>query len=188
MPNRLNSKLNRISISDAARHEGEAVEIAGWLYNIRKSGKIVFPIVRDGTGLMQCVAVKSQLPEDVFETLNNLTQESSIILQGRVRSEQRAAGGFEMDVDAVQVIQRVTEEDPYPITPKEHGVEFLMDRRHLWLRSQRQHAIIRVRHEIIKAVRDYFDSHGFTLVDTPDLSPPPRVKAPLTLFEDELLR
>ena len=171
MPNQLNSKLNRISISEAARHESEHVEIAGWLYNIRKSGKIVFPIVRDGTGLMQCVAVKSQLPEDVFETLKNLTQESSIIVQGMIRAEQRAAGGFEMDIDAVQVIQRVTEEDPYPITPKEHGVEFLMDRRHLWLRSQRQHAIIRVRHEIIKAVRDYFDSHGFTLVDTPIFTP-----------------
>ena len=163
--------MNRISISDAARHENEQVEIAGWLYNLRKSGKIVFPILRDGTGLMQCVAVKSQLPEDVFETLKNLTQESSLILRGKIRAEQRAAGGFEMDVEGVQVIQRVSEEDPYPITPKEHGVEFLMDRRHLWLRSQRQHAIIRVRHEIIKAVRDYFDSRGFTLVDTPIFTP-----------------
>ncbi len=163
--------MNRITISSAAHHENEIVEIAGWLYNLRKSGKIVFPIVRDGTGLMQCVAVKSQLPEEVFETLKNLTQESSLILRGRIRAEQRAAGGFEMDVEGVEVIQRVSEDDPYPITPKEHGVEFLMDRRHLWLRSQRQHAIIRVRHEIIKAVRDFFDSNGFTLVDTPIFTP-----------------
>jgi asparaginyl-tRNA synthetase len=174
--------MKRISISEAARHENETVEIAGWLYNLRKGGKIVFPIVRDGTGLMQCVAVKSQLPEDVFETLKNLTQESSLIVHGKVRAEPRAAGGFEMDVEGVEVVQRVPENDPYPITPKDHGVEFLMDRRHLWLRSQRQHAIIRVRHEIIKAVRDYFDSHGFTLVDTPIFTPA-ACEGTTTLFE-----
>jgi asparaginyl-tRNA synthetase len=174
--------MKRITISEAAQHVGESVEIAGWLYNIRKSGKIVFPIVRDGTGMMQCVAVKSQLPEDVFETLKNLTQESSLIVQGKVRAEQRAAGGFEMDVEGVEIVQRVSESDPYPITPKDHGVEFLMDRRHLWLRSQRQHAIIRVRHEIIKAVRDYFDSHGFTLVDTPIFTPA-ACEGTTTLFE-----
>jgi asparaginyl-tRNA synthetase len=174
--------MTRIVISEAAKYVGESVEIAGWLYNIRKSGKIVFPILRDGTGLMQCVAVKSQLPEDVFETLKNLTQESSLIVQGKVRAEPRAASGFEMDVEGVQIIQRVPESDPYPITPKDHGVEFLMDRRHLWLRSQRQHAIIRVRHEIIKAVRDYFDSHGFTLVDTPIFTPA-ACEGTTTLFE-----
>jgi asparaginyl-tRNA synthetase len=174
--------MQRITISEAARHEGESVEIAGWLYNLRKSGKIVFPIVRDGTGLMQCVAVKSQLPEDVFESLKNLTQESSLLVRGKVRAEARAAGGFEMDVEGVEIVQRVPESDPYPITPKEHGVEFLMDRRHLWLRSQRQHAIIRVRHEIIKAVRDYFDSHGFTLVDTPIFTPA-ACEGTTTLFE-----
>ena len=174
--------MQRITISEAARHQGESIEIAGWLYNLRKSGKIVFPIVRDGTGLMQCVAVKSQLPEDVFETLKNLTQESSLIVRGKVRAEARAAGGFEMDVEGVEIVQRVPESDPYPITPKEHGVEFLMDRRHLWLRSQRQHAIIRVRHEIIKAVRDYFDSHGFTLVDTPIFTPA-ACEGTTTLFE-----
>src|SRR5215831_18965768 len=112
--------MNRISISEAARHEGETVEIAGWLYNLRKSGKIVFPILRDGTGLMQGVAVKSALPEDVFETVKNLTQESSVILTGKIRAEQRAAGGFEMDVEGVEVVQRVPESEPYPITPKEH--------------------------------------------------------------------
>ena len=131
---------------------------------------------------MQCVAVKNQLPEDVFETLKNLTQESSLILQGKVRAEPRASGGYEMDVEGVQIVQRVSESDPYPITPKDHGVEFLMDRRHLWLRSQRQHAIIRVRHEIIKAVRDYFDSHGFTLVDTPIFTPA-ACEGTTTLFE-----
>ncbi len=174
--------MNRISISEAPHHENESVEIAGWLYNLRKSGKIVFPILRDGTGLIQAVAVKSQLPEDVFESLKNLTQESSLILRGKVRAEPRAAGGYEMDVESAEVVQRVPESDPYPITPKEHGVDFLMDHRHLWLRSNRQHAIIRVRHAIIKAVRDYFDSHGFTLVDTPIFTPA-ACEGTTTLFE-----
>src|SRR6476620_9356080 len=99
----------RISIADAARHAGETVEIAGWLYNLRKSGKIVFPILRDGSGLMQCVAVKAALPEETFETIKNLTQESSIVVTGKVRAEQRAPGGFEMDVESVEVVQRVPE-------------------------------------------------------------------------------
>ena len=172
----------RITIADAARHVGETVEIPGWLYNLRKSGKIVFPILRDGTGIMQCVAVMSALPEEVFEELKHLTQESSLIVRGKLRVEARAPGGYEMDVEGVTVIQRVSEADPYPITPKDHGVEFLMDHRHLWLRSQRQHAIIRVRHEIIKAVRDYFDSHGFTLVDTPIFTPA-ACEGTTTLFE-----
>jgi asparaginyl-tRNA synthetase len=174
--------LKRISISDAANHTGESVEIAGWLYNIRKSGKIVFPILRDGTGLMQCVAVKNALPEELFENLKHLTQESSLIVRGRIRAEARATGGFEMDVEDAEILQKVSEADPYPITPKDHGTEFLMDHRHLWLRSQRQHAIIRVRHEIIKAVRDYFDNHGFTLVDTPIFTPA-ACEGTTTLFE-----
>jgi asparaginyl-tRNA synthetase len=172
----------RITIADAARHVDETVEIPGWLYNLRKSGKIVFPILRDGTGLMQCVALKSALPEEVFEQLKHLTQESSLIIRGKIRAEVRAPGGYEMDVEGVDVLQRVSEEDPYPITPKEHGVDFLMDHRHLWLRSQRQHAIIRVRHEIIKAVRDYFDNNGFTLVDTPIFTPA-ACEGTTTLFE-----
>src|SRR5271157_5958152 len=147
----------RITIADAARHLDETVEIPGWLYNLRKSGKIVFPIVRDGTGLIQCVALKSELPESVFEELKHLTQESSLIVRGKVRAEARAQGGYEIDVDGVDIVQKVSETEPYPITPKEHGVDFLMDHRHLWLRSQRQHSIIRVRHSVIKAVRDYFD-------------------------------
>jgi asparaginyl-tRNA synthetase len=172
----------RITIAGAARHVGETVEIAGWLYNLRKSGKIVFPIVRDGSGLMQCVAVKAALPEDVFETIKGLTQESSIVVTGKVRAEPRAHGGFEMDVEAVQVLQRVPESDPYPITPKDHGIDFLMDHRHLWLRSQKQHAVLKVRAEVIRAVRDYFDSHGFTLVDTPIFTPA-ACEGTTTLFE-----
>src|SRR5215470_15400692 len=172
----------RITIAGAARHVGETVEIAGWLYNLRKSGKIVFPIVRDGSGLIQCVAVKAALPEDVFETIKNLTQESSLIVTGKVRAEPRAHGGFEMDVESVEVVQRVPESDPYPITPKDHGIDFLMDHRHLWLRSQKQHAVLKIRAEVIRAVRDYFDSHGFTLVDTPIFTPA-ACEGTTTLFE-----
>jgi asparaginyl-tRNA synthetase len=174
--------IPRITIAEAARHVGETVEIPGWLYNLRRSGKIAFPILRDGTGVMQCVAVKSNLSEELFETIRNLTQESSIVLTGKIRAEQRAPGGYEMDVEDLRVVQRVSESDPYPITPKEHGVEFLMDHRHLWLRSQRQHAILGVRHEIVKASRDYFDSHGFTLVDTPIFTPS-ACEGTTTLFE-----
>ncbi len=172
----------KIAISEAHLFVGQLVEIQGWLYNLRKSGKIVFPIIRDGTGLMQCVAVKSNLPEDVFETLKGLTQESSFTVTGTIRAEARAIGGYELDVSDAKVIQRVSEEHPYPITPKDHGVDFLMDHRHLWLRSRRQHAAIRVRHEIIKGVRDYFDSHGFTLVDTPIFTPS-ACEGTTTLFE-----
>jgi asparaginyl-tRNA synthetase len=172
----------RISISEAAQYVDQTVEVPGWLYNLRKSGKIVFPILRDGTGLMQCVALKSSLPEDVFESLKHLTQESSLIVRGKIRAEARAPGGYEMDVESVEILQKVSEADPYPITPKDHGVDFLMDHRHLWLRSQRQHAIIRVRHAIISAVRDYFDSHGFTLVDTPIFTPA-ACEGTSTLFE-----
>src|SRR3984893_7354562 len=116
------SAYPRIRIEDAGKHVGESVEIAGWLYNLRKSGKIVFPILRDGTGIMQCVAVKSALPEETFEQLKSLTQESSLIVTGKVREEQRAPGGYELDVESAHIEQRVPESDPYPITPKEHGV------------------------------------------------------------------
>lgn len=172
----------RIRISDAAKHVGETVSIAGWLYNLRKSGKICFPLVRDGSGTMQCVAVKSAIPEELFETLKGLTQESALIVTGKIRAEERAAGGFEMDVESADVVQKVPEDDPYPITPKEHGVDFLMDHRHLWIRSKRQHAILRIRHEVIKGIRDYFDSNGFTLVDTPIFTPA-ACEGTTTLFE-----
>ncbi|HME11188.1 MAG TPA: asparagine--tRNA ligase [Bryobacteraceae bacterium] len=172
----------RINIQDAGRHVGETVQIPGWLYNLRKSGKIAFPLLRDGTGIIQCVAVKAQVGDELFDKLKDLTQESSVIFTGKIRAEQRAAGGFEMDVEAADIVQRVPESDPYPITPKEHGIDFLMDHRHLWLRSKRQHAILRVRHEVIKAVRDYFDSNGFTLVDTPIFTPA-ACEGTTTLFE-----
>src|SRR5437764_3197218 len=172
----------RITIENAGKHAGETVEIAGWLYNLRKSGKIVFPQLRDGTGIMQCVAVKANLDEPTFEALKSLTQESSLIVAGKIRAEERAPGGYEMDLETAEVVQRVPESDPYPITPKEHGTDFLMDHRHLWLRSKRQHAIIRVRHEVIRAIRDYFDSHGFTLVDTPIFTPA-ACEGTTTLFE-----
>jgi asparaginyl-tRNA synthetase len=172
----------RITIAAASQHAGETVEIAGWLYNLRKSGKIVFPLLRDGTGIMQCVAVKANVGDQLFDLLKDLTQESSVILSGKIRAEHRAPGGYEMDVEGAEIVQRVSESDPYPITPKEHGVDFLMDHRHLWLRSKRQHAIVRVRHEVIRAIRDYFDSNGFTLVDTPIFTPA-ACEGTTTLFE-----
>ena len=132
----------------------------------------------------QCVAVKSNLPEETFEALKDLTQESSLIVRGKIRAEPRAPGGYELDVESAEIVQRVPEEDPYPITPKDHGIDFLMDHRHLWLRSRRQHAALRVRHEVIKAIRDYFDSHGFVLVDTPIFTPA-ACEGTTTLFEVE---
>src|SRR5947199_2520981 len=171
-----------ITISDARHHEGQRVKVQGWLYNLRKSGKIVFPLIRDGSGLMQCVAVKSNLAEDIFNGLKGLTQESSVTVTGTARAEPRAPGGYELDVDGAEIVQRVSEEHPYPITPKEHGVDFLMDHRHLWLRSRRQHAAIQVRHAVIKGIRDYLDSHDFTLVDTPIFTPA-ACEGTTTLFE-----
>ena len=174
--------MTRVRIEDIGKHAGESVEIAGWLYNLRKSGKIAFPQVRDGSGMIQCVAVKAQLPEEKFEALKHLTQESSLIVRGKVRAEERAHGGFELDVEDFEIVQRVSEEHPYPITPKDHGVDFLMDNRHLWIRSRRQHAILRIRAEVIKAVRDYFDSNGFLLVDCPIFTPS-ACEGTTTLFE-----
>src|SRR6201996_7649499 len=181
-PNGSAAEPTKIRIQDASRYEGKLVRIQGWLYNLRKSGKIVFPIVRDGSGLLQGVAVKSNLPESVFESIKGLTQESSLSLTGTLRAEPRAHGGYELDVTDGEVFQRVAEEHPYPITPKDHGVDFLMDHRHLWLRSKRQHAAIRVRHQVIKSIRDYFDSNGFTLVDTPIFTPA-ACEGTTTLFE-----
>jgi asparaginyl-tRNA synthetase len=174
--------VHRITIANAGRHVGESVEIAGWLYNLRRSGKICFPQMRDGTGVLQCVAVKSALPEETFEALKDLTQESSLTIRGKIRAEARAPGGYELDVESAHILQRVSEERPYPITPKEHGVDFLMDHRHLWLRSRRQHAALLVRHEVIKGIREYFDSHGFILVDTPIFTPA-ACEGTSTLFE-----
>jgi asparaginyl-tRNA synthetase len=158
-------------ISDLSRHEGQTVTIKGWLYNLRESGKLLFPIFRDGSGLVQGVVPKNAVPPEVFDAIKGLTQESSVIVEGKVRADKRAQGGFELDVTNIKVIQKVSESDPYPITPKEHGVDFLMEHRHLWLRSPRQAAILRVRSEIEKAMHDFFDEHGFIRTDPPILTP-----------------
>jgi len=159
------------TIATLAAHAGERVTLRGWLYNIRSSGKLLFPTFRDGTGTIQGIVPKAAVPPEVFDRVKSLTQESSVIVTGRVRADARAPSGFELDVANVQVVQRVPESSPYPITPKEHGTDFLMEHRHLWVRSQRQASILRVRAEIIKAARDFFDERGFTLTDPPIITP-----------------
>ncbi len=159
------------TIAEIGKHEGQSVTIRGWLYNLRESGKLLFPIFRDGSGMIQGIVPKAAVPAEVFDTIKGLTQESSVIVEGKVRADKRAPGGYELDVSHVQIVQRVAEGDPYPITPKEHGVEFLMEHRHLWVRSARQASILRVRAEIIKAARDFFDERGFVLTDPPILTP-----------------
>ncbi len=159
------------TIAEIGKHEGQSVTIRGWLYNLRESGKLLFPQFRDGSGVIQGVVPKNAVAPEVFDAVKTLTQESSVVVEGKVRADKRAPGGYELDVSNVQIIQRVPESDPYPITPKEHGTEFLMEHRHLWLRSQRQTSILRVRAEIIKAVRDFLDERGFTLTDPPIITP-----------------
>jgi asparaginyl-tRNA synthetase len=171
-----------VEISNISDHVGDEVVIQGWLYNLRSSGKIVFPLIRDGSGVIQGVVLKSAVAPEVFERARGLTQESSLRITGKVRADERAPGGFELDVTGLEIVHYVPPERPYPITPKEHGTEFLMDHRHLWLRSSRQRAILGVRHEIIKACRDYFDDRGFTLVDTPIFTPA-ACEGTTTLFE-----
>ncbi len=160
--------MARIYIEDLANHAGTEVTINGWLYNKRSSGKIRFLVIRDGTSVLQCVMVKQNLSEEIFNKFDELTQESSFSVTGKVRQEPRAPGGFEMEVSNVSIIHIAKE---YPITPKEHGVDYLMDIRHLWLRSSRQHAIMRVRHQIIKSIREFFDNRGFVLMDAPIFTP-----------------
>jgi len=157
------ARINRIS-----EFEGKTVQLNGWVYNSRRSGKIGFLMVRDGFGIMQCIVAKNDVGEEAFEVFKSLTQESSLSVFGEVVKNDRAPGGFEMVVSELTVHQLSSE---YPITPKEHGTDFLMNHRHLWLRSKRQHAILKVRHEIIKAVRDFFDSNDFTLCDSPIFTP-----------------
>ncbi|MCR4433578.1 MAG: asparagine--tRNA ligase [Caldiserica bacterium] len=157
---------------------GTRVQIRGWVYNSRSSGSILFVLVRDGTGIVQTVATKNSLDPDKFEMAKRLTQESSVILSGLVREDQRAPGGFEIELDDLELVQMAQD---YPITPKEHGVAFLMEHRHLWLRSSRQHAIMRIRATVIKACRDFLDSQGFLLVDAPILTPA-AVEGTTTLF------
>jgi asparaginyl-tRNA synthetase len=159
------------TISDIGKHDGQTVTIRGWLYNLRESGKLLFPIFRDGSGVIQGVVPKNAVAPEVFDAIKGLTQESSVVVEGKVRADKRAPGGYELDVSNIDVLQRVPEDDPFPISLKEHGVDFLMDHRHLWVRTPRQAAILRVRAEIIKAARDFFDDRGFTLTDPPILTP-----------------
>jgi asparaginyl-tRNA synthetase len=159
-------------------HIGEEVTLKGWLYNSRSSGKLVFLQLRDGTGIVQCVVFKGN-SEEVFESAKGLGQESSIIVTGTVKEDTRSSIGVELDVTALEVVQNAHD---YPITPKEHGTEFLMDNRHLWIRSKKQTAVLRIRHTVIKAVRDYFDGNGFILADTPIFTPA-ACEGTSTLFE-----
>ena len=160
--------MSDVYIEAIAAHVGEEVTVRGWVYNKTDKGKLRFLLVRDGTGTIQGVVFQKNVSAEVFEAADRLTQESSVLMTGTVRADDRAPGGFEMDVAHLSVLQFAAE---YPITPKDHGTSFLMDHRHLWLRSSRQHAILRVRHEIIRACRDFLDDRGFILVDTPLLTP-----------------
>jgi asparaginyl-tRNA synthetase len=171
--------MQRTYIENLQSHVGESVTLRGWLYNKRSSGKIRFLVMRDGTGLVQGVLVKANLSEELFNRFDVLTQESSFAMTGTIRQESRAPGGYELDVTDLQVIHVAHE---YPITPKEHGVEFLMDRRHLWLRSSRQHAVLRVRHQVVKSIREFFDNRGFVLMDAPIFTPA-ACEGTSTLFE-----
>ncbi|OFW34643.1 MAG: asparagine--tRNA ligase [Acidobacteria bacterium RIFCSPLOWO2_12_FULL_65_11] len=157
-----------VYIEDIGTHVGEQITIKGWLHNRRSSGKIHFLILRDGTGFIQAVMSKAGVGDEMFKAADHLSQETSVVVTGTARADQRAPGGYEIDVAELEVIG---ESHDYPITPKEHGVDYLLDRRHLWIRSERQHAILRVRHEIINAVRDFFNVRGFILADTPIFTP-----------------
>jgi asparaginyl-tRNA synthetase len=173
-------------IEDIARHEGQTVTIRGWLHNRRSSGKIHFLTVRDGSGFIQCVMSKQAVGEEAFKQADHLAQESAVIVTGTVRADARAKGGYELDVTSLESVSGSVD---YPITPKEHGVDYLMDRRHLWIRSPRQQAVLRVRHEVINAVRDFFNSRGFILADTPIFTPAAcegtTTLFPVQYFEDE---
>ena len=168
-----------VSISELSGHVGETVTVQGWLYNRTDKGRLRFLLMRDGSGVVQGVVFKKNVPEEVFEAADTLGQESSLRVTGQVRADERAPGGHEIEVSQLEIVQLAHD---YPITPKDHGTAFLMDHRHLWLRSARQHAVLKVRHEIIRAVRDFFDDDGFTLVDTPILTPA-ACEGTTTLFE-----
>src|SRR6187401_1431428 len=173
-------------INTIGQHAGQTVTIKGWLHNRRSSGKIHFLVIRDGTGFLQVVMGKKDVDEATFQTADHLSQESAIIITGAVKAEERAMGGYEMVASGLEV---VNEAHDYPITPKEHGVDYLMDRRHLWIRAERQTAILRVRHEIINAVRDFFNDQGFILADTPIFTPAAcegtTTLFPVEYFDDE---
>jgi len=170
--------MQTVRVGDFRGHVGEEVRVQGWLHNKRSSGKLQFLIVRDGSGFAQAVMARAAVPPEAWEAAEKAGQESSFELTGRVREDKRAPGGYEVEVTGLTMRQAVHD---YPITPKEHGIAFLMEHRHLWLRSQRQHAVIRVRHAVVKATRDYLDERGYTLVDTPILTPAP-CEGTTTLF------
>src|SRR6202047_3939954 len=170
-----------ITIEQAGRYDGQEVTIKGWLYNLRESGKLLFPIFRDGTGIIQGVCALKENPE-AFESLKGLTQESSVIVTGKIRAEKRAPGGYEVGVTKINVMQKVSESQPYPIQLKEHGVDFLLDQRHLWIRTPRQAAILRIRAEAERAARNYMDTQGYTLTDAPIFTPA-ACEGTTTLFE-----
>ena len=170
-------------IANLARHLGETVTLRGWVYHLRSSGKVRFLVMRDGAGLAQGVLVKGNLPEEDFQQFERLTLESSLILEGKVRAEPRAPGGYELEVSRLRPLKIALE---YPISQKEHGVGFLMDWRHLWLRSPRQQAILRVRDEVCRACRDFFHERGFILIDTPILTPT-SCEGTTSLFETNYL-
>ncbi len=157
-----------IKIKDVANYLDQEITLQGWLYNKRSSGKLRFLLLRDGSEIIQCVVFKGDVTEEVFNDATKLTQESALSITGKVAKDGRSALGFELQVSKLDIVNLAEE---YPITKKEHGTDFLMDHRHLWLRSSRQHAIIRVRHEIIRSAREFFDDRGFTLVDTPIFTP-----------------
>jgi asparaginyl-tRNA synthetase len=171
--------MEQTYISDIGKHLGEEITIKGWLYNKRSSGKLGFLEIRDGSGIIQGILSKKDVSEQCWNDCERVTQESSLTVLGVPREHPKRPGVYELDIKDLQIVQLAHE---YPITPKEHGVEFLMDHRHLWLRSRRQHAILRVRHEIIKAVRDFFDDNGFILCDTPIFTPA-ACEGTTTLFE-----
>ncbi len=170
--------MKQTYINELKNHIGESVVLKGWLYNSRSSGKLVFLQLRDGSGIVQCVVFKPN-NEELFESAKSLGQESSIIVTGNVKEDARSPIGVEIDVTGLEVVQNAHD---YPITPKEHGTEFLMDNRHLWIRSKKQNAVLKVRHTVIKAVRDFFDSNGFILADTPIFTPA-ACEGTTTLFE-----
>ncbi|RPI23003.1 MAG: asparagine--tRNA ligase [Acidobacteria bacterium] len=171
--------MPHVYVEDISKHEGQEVTLKGWVYNRTDKGKLRFLMLRDGSGLIQAVVFQKAVAPDVFTAADTVTQESSVIVTGKVRADQRAPGGYELDVTNLEVLQQA---DAYPITPKEHGTAFLMENRHLWLRSSRQHAALRVRSEIIKGCRDFFDDRGFVLVDTPIITPA-ACEGTTTLFE-----
>jgi asparaginyl-tRNA synthetase len=170
------------TIATLAAHQGERVTLRGWLYNIRSSGKLLFPTFRDGTGTIQGIVPRAAVPPEVFDRVKSLTQESSVIVTGRVRADPRAPSGFELDVEDLKIVHLVPTDAPYPITPKEHGTDFLMEHRHLWFRTPRQSAILRIRATIMRAAQEYFDTNGFIRTDPPILTPA-ACEGTSTLFE-----